>query len=213
MATSVSRRSPSAVHPTREQLDDLDALLKRMLDLPVNRLEDESDEDEAPSQAEEEAPVRFGAAARAASRGFRSSAGKYSRSFGAFQYNTPHAEEADLKPRVIIVAPNAPENERTPPRKPRLFRRRDAMEKPIGGQPEDWVPLTSSWRPSSRTWKPLTEAWEQAQGETRRQRNRETRRQGDKETRRQGDKETKTREANPHRFPSRGLPTNPKWSV
>src|SRR5262245_17599335 len=36
MSTSVSPRS-TAVHPTRQQLDELDALLQRMLDLPVNQ--------------------------------------------------------------------------------------------------------------------------------------------------------------------------------
>ena len=43
MSMSVSRRSSATGHPTRQQLDELDALLKRMLDLPVNRLEDEAD--------------------------------------------------------------------------------------------------------------------------------------------------------------------------
>jgi hypothetical protein len=180
MATSVSRRSPSAVHPTRQQLDDLDALLKRMLDLPVNRLEDESEDEEAaapaawhgqetmPQQADRSPPAAPVPAAAP-----------------SFQYNTPHTDEADLKPRVIIVAPNAPENEtnsaaeaaaQSPPQ--------TAAERQTGGRPEDWVPLTSSWRPSSRTWKPLTEAWQQAQGI-----DKETGRQGDKETRRQGEEE------------------------
>ncbi len=40
MSTTVSTRSPGTLSPTRQQLDELDALLKRMLDLPVNQLED-----------------------------------------------------------------------------------------------------------------------------------------------------------------------------
>ncbi len=36
MSTSLSPRSSAAVHPTRQQLDELDALLQRMLELPVN---------------------------------------------------------------------------------------------------------------------------------------------------------------------------------
>lgn len=39
MSTSLSPRSSPAVHPTRQQLDELDALLQRMLDLPVNKIE------------------------------------------------------------------------------------------------------------------------------------------------------------------------------
>jgi hypothetical protein len=177
MSTSVSRR-PSAVHPTRQQLDDLDALLKRMLDLPVNRLEDEGDDDDgAAPPAEEEAkpapePMR-GPHRPAFVRPAQTEAAPPS-----VNYNTPDVNEADLKPRVIIVASNAPENEADSAAEAAAQAAPATAEAgPTGGHAEDWVPLTSSWRPSSRTWKPLTEAWQQAQGI-------------DKETRRQGDKET-----------------------
>ena len=46
MSTSVSRRSSAPVHPTRQQLEELDALLKRMLELPVNPLEDATETSE-----------------------------------------------------------------------------------------------------------------------------------------------------------------------
>jgi hypothetical protein len=49
MSTTVSTRSPGTLSPTRQQLDELDALLKRMLDLPVNQLE----ESEVTEEAEE----------------------------------------------------------------------------------------------------------------------------------------------------------------
>jgi hypothetical protein len=49
MTTSVSTRSPGRLNPTRQQLDELDALLQRMLDLPVNPLDE-------PEQAEVEEP-------------------------------------------------------------------------------------------------------------------------------------------------------------
>jgi hypothetical protein len=39
MATSLSSRSSTDIQPTRQQLDELDALLQRMLDLPVNAAE------------------------------------------------------------------------------------------------------------------------------------------------------------------------------
>jgi hypothetical protein len=173
MSTSTSRRSPSSVHPTRQQLDDLDALLKRMLDLPVNRLEDESDDDEdaAPPPAEKEARPAAAATAPEPMRGphrpaFAQSSQSEAAAPPSFQYNTPHPNEADLKPRVIIVAPNAPENETNSAAEAAAYSPpQPAPERQTGGRPEDWVPLTSSWRPSSRTWKPLTEAWQQAQGE------------------------------------------------
>ena len=170
MSTSVSRRTPSA-HPTRQQLDDLDALLKRMLELPVNRLEDEYEEEEnaAPIQAEKAISAPPTASPPEPTRGphrpmFVPPSQSQAAAPASFQYNTPYPNEADLKPRVIIVAPNAPENEMNsdaeaaaPSPAPK------AAERQSGARPEDWVPLTSSWRPSSRTWKPLTEAWEQAQ--------------------------------------------------
>jgi hypothetical protein len=46
MSTPATPRSSG--NPTREQLDDLDALLQRMLDLPVNRLEEEAGENVVP---------------------------------------------------------------------------------------------------------------------------------------------------------------------
>jgi hypothetical protein len=41
MPTPAPPRTPVTAHPSRQQLDELDALLQRMLALPVNRLEDE----------------------------------------------------------------------------------------------------------------------------------------------------------------------------
>lgn len=159
MSTSVSRRSPSAVHPTRQQLDDLDALLKRMLDLPVNRLEDDSDEDESSSQVEESVPLHVPEPIRGPHR--QTLSRPQETPAAPPQYRTSASDEADLKPRVIIVAPNSPENETN---SAALAPGQTTEQGPAAAQSEDWVPLTSSWRPSSRTWKPLTEAWQQAQG-------------------------------------------------
>jgi hypothetical protein len=171
MSTSLSRRSPSSVHPTRQQLEDLDALLKRMLDLPVNRLEDESDDaDGAPLSAAEEARPTTASSAPAPMRGphrpaFARPPETEAAAPPSVHYNTPHENEADLKPRVIIVASNSPENETDSAAEAAAHPPQEtAEERPTGGHPDDWVPLTSSWRPSSRTWKPLTEAWQQAQG-------------------------------------------------
>lgn len=50
MTTSVSTRSTGGLNPTRQQLDELDALLQRMLDLPVHPLDEP---EEALSEGEE----------------------------------------------------------------------------------------------------------------------------------------------------------------
>jgi hypothetical protein len=55
MMTSVSTRSPGTLNPTRQQLDELDALLQRMLELPVNKLDDP--EQEAAEEPADELPV------------------------------------------------------------------------------------------------------------------------------------------------------------
>jgi hypothetical protein len=155
-----------------------------MLDLPVNRLEDESvDEESATLQAEDAVGEPMAASAPEPIRGphrptFARSSESEAAAPPSFQYNTPHTDEADLKPRVIIVAPNAPENETNSAAEAAAqYPPQTAAERQTGGRPEDWVPLTSSWRPSSRTWKPLTEAWQQAQGI-----DQETSRQADKQT-------------------------------
>src|SRR6185437_3747726 len=55
MTTSVSTRSPGTLNPTRQQLDELDALLQRMLELPVNKLEET--EPEAVEESLDEPPL------------------------------------------------------------------------------------------------------------------------------------------------------------
>ena len=58
MSTSTAPRS-TGVHPTRQQLDELDALLQRMLALPVSSVEEESEArkpTETPPQAATDRP-------------------------------------------------------------------------------------------------------------------------------------------------------------
>ncbi len=145
MSTSVTRRSSATGHPTRQQLDELDALLKRMLDLPVNRLEDEADVP-APADAAPQPP----ASAPEPMRGpHRPTVARQPAEPPAVNYSTAEDEEADLKPRVVSDDPQA----KAPAAPPN----------PAAGRSEDWVPLSSTWQPSARTWKPLSEAWKQAQ--------------------------------------------------
>ncbi len=133
MSTSVSRRSSATGHPTRQQLDELDALLKRMLDLPVNR-----DESEAapPAAAAPETPAQPKADGPEPMRGPHRPTVERQTPTPAVNYSTTEEDEANLKPRVV---PNQPTD-----------------------RPEGWAPLTSTWQPSARTWKPLSDAWNQA---------------------------------------------------
>ena len=145
MSTSVSRRSSAPVHPTRQQLEELDALLKRMLELPVNPLEEAAEAEEAaPPTATARSEGAPAVSPPEAMRGpHRPALTQVPETpAAAVNYQTPDAGEADLHPRVVAAAPPA--------------------ENPAGTA-GDWIPLTSSWRPSARTWKPLSEAWRQAQ--------------------------------------------------
>ena len=158
MSTSVSRRSSPPVHPTRQQLEELDALLKRMLDLPVNAAGDETETEEAaPAGAPAQAEAPPAASPPEAMRGPHHPAlARPAEPPAAVNYQTADTAEADLKPRLVSAAPEAGRKEiaaAPPPDK--------AVEGPQGAG--DWVPLTSSWRPSARTWKPLSDAWRQAQ--------------------------------------------------
>jgi len=160
MSTSVSRRSSAPVHPTRQQLEELDALLKRMLELPVNPLEEAAEAEEAapptatvrsegPPAVTPPEPMR-GPHRPALTQTAETTA-------PAVNYQTPDAEEADLHPRVVAAAPAAVRQETIPAAPPQ-----PTAENPTAAA-GDWIPLTSSWRPSARTWKPLSEAWRQAQ--------------------------------------------------
>jgi hypothetical protein len=154
MSMSVSRRSSATGHPTRQQLDELDALLKRMLDLPVNRLEDEADA-APPAPAAEAAPPPPPSAPEPMRGPHRPTVARMPAEPPAVNYSTAEEEDADLKPRVVSDAPHHANEPAAPPA--------PASQKPNADKPDDWVPLTSTWRPSARTWKPLSEAWKQAQ--------------------------------------------------
>jgi hypothetical protein len=196
MSTSLSRAARRAAGagatPTRQQLDELDALLQRMLDLPVNQ----ADEAEPPQQAEP--PVE-----QAASLHRPEATGWQPVLRGAEpdelpSYHTPPEEPAaspQLGPRLVQVPPSEEMEFEEPvpggrhdleedvPFDPteELARLRAEMESPTfsppaslpfeparvpgpaSQDPGEWVPLRSSWQPSAQTWKPLAERWGLAQ--------------------------------------------------
>jgi hypothetical protein len=147
MSTSLSPRS-SMPHPTRQQLDELDALLQRMLELPVNQVEE--DQGPAPVPA---APVKEP----------RPTLPPVSYSDGTTDAPPPPAVKGpSLEQR--IVPPTAAHEE--PPAVVETERQ--------GGEGENWVPFKSSWEPSSLTWQPLQENWKQVQAELRHRRGQPT---------------------------------------
>jgi hypothetical protein len=148
MSTSRSPRSPGPVHPTRQQLDELDALLQRMLDLPVNQLEDLP-----PPPAEESAPtVSEPPTTPAETEGEEQKTEAIPATLPPLpagrvppvSYTVVETTEGQASPAAEAAAP---------PALP------DAAK---GEDPGDWVPLKSSWRPSAQTWGPLAEKWQQA---------------------------------------------------
>jgi hypothetical protein len=138
MTTSVSPR-PASVHPTRQQLDELDALLQRMLDLPVNQV----DESAAAAEAEAQVPE------------FRA----------PVSYKVPIAEAPPLLEPRVVPAEEPPKPSFAPP--PIIQAPRHVPPTPLAPVmrepgPDDWVRLASTWQPSAQTWQPLAQSWQQA---------------------------------------------------
>ena len=153
MSTSRSSRSVVAsLHPTRQQLDELDALLKRMLDLPGGPAEADLEElEEEPQAPPPPPPVR-----------------PRTRAVPPPVNPIADQEPPSLAPRVVAVPTSEPKRPAANPavQPPHLYRTRlekqqESLEEPTG-QDEDWVPLRSSWQPSPQTWPPLAESWRQA---------------------------------------------------
>jgi hypothetical protein len=124
------------VHPTRQQLDELDALLQRMLDLPVNQVDDEPDEPEAAA----EPPISYRV--------------PIAESAPSLEPRVVPAEES-LRPPPPRPAEQAP---------PPVFEAPPAVQAPTAREPgpDDWVRLASTWQPSAQTWQPLAQSWQQA---------------------------------------------------
>jgi hypothetical protein len=156
---------------TRQRLDELDALLQRMLDLPVNP-------DAAAEEVEEEArdpiPAR---PARATAEPPPPERRGYPPSYMVVETSTPPFPEAPEGQYEDPLAPRQVEEPRdalfeTPGPGGRPEFGADLPTDPIGdlarlrarleSKEEEWVPLRSSWQPSEQTWKPLAETWQQS---------------------------------------------------
>jgi hypothetical protein len=139
MSISLSPRSPGTpANPTRQQLDELDALLQRMLDLPVNKL------DKRDADRPEAAPVSYAATDARAGPAEGSAA-------PTIDGQAPKGqEEAPRDGGNPVSAPVAA----SPPATV-------AGKTEAGQDEESWVPLSSTWQPSALTWKPLARSWKQ----------------------------------------------------
>lgn len=173
MSTSLSGRSSVATtNPSRQQLDELDALLQRMLDLPVQQTGDgpaaepppdagtrsadrapDGDQPTFPAHGAESFPVSFYTVTEVVSAPL---------SVTAFP---ARAEAGGAKPAAPsdkdVVAGGEEHRELDvafasgSPLVPTEVRREGA------GEEESWVPFRSSWQPSPQTWQPLAESWQQ----------------------------------------------------
>ena len=144
--------------PTRQQLDELDALLQRMLDLPV--VPGSEPEIPAPPRAPWPAPsARPEAEPVASVRHFPAS-------YMVVETPPPYLDalEPGLEPTSLPMPPIEPpvpggrhDLVEDVPADPvqELARRR------LGRENGEWVPFQSSWQPSAQTWGPLAETWRQ----------------------------------------------------
>jgi hypothetical protein len=164
-------------------LDELDALLQRMLDLPVQQAEEEPEPPVPPA-----APSRREPLVRLTIPAFRRIATTPPEplppsipSYMVVETNTPvdlsapapptvEAAEADLGPRILRPEPQPPFEEPVPGGRHDLeaddpvdpAEELARLQAELGRPPEEWVPFQSSWQPSAQTWKPLAETWQQA---------------------------------------------------
>jgi hypothetical protein len=148
-----TNRPGGTTQATRHQLDELDALLQRMLDLPVSKAEPEPAEADYPPPARPpEPPQRPAAPPRRA----------YPPSYMVVETSTPPLDpqakepptQGALGPRRVERQPEHVEED--------VFEAYRTPEQPAAEPAGDWVPLRSSWQPSAQTWKPLAESWEQS---------------------------------------------------
>jgi hypothetical protein len=176
MATSVTTRAAGTLNPTRQQLDELDALLQRMLELPVQPLEkpEQTHEEEPAEEPEPPPPPRQTEivkkkeekeAAVLPHNVFRlpaSATPPVSYTVVETASPRPLPPASGFEPRPSTLTPRlVPVTPPPPPETP-------ASPSPVAAADEEetWVPLRSTWQPSASTWPPLAESWHQANGGT-----------------------------------------------
>jgi hypothetical protein len=173
-------------NPARQQLDELDALLQRMLDLPVNTVAEELLEETRPEAeqvtAELPTPPALPAKPKSLKSPRRSESDKKPKPSLLAQVPPPEvgpgppAPEAvdedpvaaqDAAPQVGPASRAGPEashagTDMPDPAAPGAARLA-APAPDAASEKDEWVPLRSSWKPSPHTWQPLAKTWQQAQ--------------------------------------------------
>lgn len=165
MPTSVSTRTSGSLNPTRQQLDELDALLQRMLELPVNPLE-ESGQSEAESEEVADEPPPPPPVVRPQATKPAAPPISYMVVETASPRPLPPASgfepRPSLTPRLVPVAPLQEDEAEDEPEPPAAAAPESATDG--ADESEVWVPLRSTWQPSAQTWQPLADSWHQANG-------------------------------------------------
>jgi hypothetical protein len=146
MANGNSKKTP-AVQSTRQQLDELDALLQKMLALPVAPSEAEAEEEVAETPAQPpvlpSAPVENPLLPRRVSlRPIPQPAETPA------EVEQPTTTGPAFGPRLVQPDQAVPVRE---------------IPQPEEDLPQDWVPLRGHWQPSAQTWGPLAEIFKQQQ--------------------------------------------------
>lgn len=187
MSMSTSPRSSAPASSTRQQLDDLDALLQRMLELPVNQVEEIPPADAPAPQAAAPAPPPEETAPPPAIQPDADPDRiplppmNYPPSFMTVETVAPRLDPPHAAPTLRLEmlrrdpaaelppqeSPDGSPGEATaaPPDPPGfVWMQPDAESPPAAGpaEAEEWVPLRSSWQPSEQTWQPLADSWQQA---------------------------------------------------
>jgi hypothetical protein len=161
------------LNPTRQQLDELDALLQRMLELPVHpldrpeqaKVEEPAEEPPPPAPIPQERPTlavrssshqpaHSGHSPQQTAVRLPSPPVSYTVVETASPRPLPPASGFEPRPSMLTprLVPVTPAPSQSPPVPP-------AEE---ASEAESWVPLRSTWQPSASTWPPLAESWHQA---------------------------------------------------
>lgn len=165
-----SRMSTSSVQATRQQLDELDALLQKMLDLPVNKVEPEPEE---PAPFQRSLRPKHGSSSRSLEADLPSSTSdrkSYPASYMVVETSGPAfldelvPGEPGLQPRRVEPQADHPLYSSSGSSSEESFPSHQDSPSPESSEESasDWVPFRSSWQPSAQTWKPLAETWHQA---------------------------------------------------
>jgi hypothetical protein len=174
MSTSLSPRpSGTPANPMRQQLDELEALLQRMLAVPVDKLESQNP-DTAEQPVLKDSHVSYTAPEEPETQPAPKIDFQALKQQLAAQTQSAQQESIAARPPFggeasAVRGPNL-SDEPSPVAQPVDDLKGVSVtaespgheELPADRNEESWVPLSSTWQPSSLTWKPLAQSWLQS---------------------------------------------------